>query len=160
VVQALESPTYDVEIFKWFRQLCGRVGLLPASHLVPGKFIKTAEHPIVQGGFGDVWEGRYGDKRVAIKALRIYKEGDVQKTRKVTHPAFLIPLTPPANYHHQVFCKEVVMWRKISHPNIVPFLGLSEALVPLCMVSEWMPNGNVQDYVAKNPEISRVQLVC
>jgi hypothetical protein len=87
-VQALQSPTHDVVIFKRFRQLCGRVGLLPASHVIQEKFIKTAEHPIAHGGFGDVWEGRYGDKRVAIKALRIYKEGDVQKVRKVTDPAF------------------------------------------------------------------------
>ena len=27
------------------------------------------------------------------------------------------------------------------------------------MVSEWMPNGNVRDYVRKNPETSRLQLV-
>jgi len=51
------------------------------------------------------------------------------------------------------------MWRRISHPNIVPFLGVSESHAPLCMVSEWMPNGNVRDYVGKNPETSRLQLV-
>jgi len=52
------------------------------------------------------------------------------------------------------------MWKRISHPNIVPFLGVSEAPAPLCMVSEWMSNGNVRDYVEKNPEASRLQLVC
>jgi len=52
------------------------------------------------------------------------------------------------------------MWRRVSHPNIVPFLGVSEAPAPLSMVSEWMPNGNVRNYVSKNPKISRLQLVC
>ena len=52
------------------------------------------------------------------------------------------------------------MWKRISHPNIVPFLGVSEALAPLSMVSEWMSNGNVRDYVGKKPETSRLQLVC
>jgi len=52
-----------------------------------------------------------------------------------------------------------VIWRRISHPNVVPFIGVSEAPAPLSMVSEWMPNGNVRDYVVKNPEISRLQLV-
>jgi len=52
------------------------------------------------------------------------------------------------------------MWRRLSHPNIVPFLGVSEAPAPLSMVSEWMPNGNVRGYIAKNPETSRLQLVC
>ena len=96
---------------------------------------------------------------MAIKALRVYKEEDVQKVKKVTHPAFPIPLTPVANHRNQVFCKEVLMWRRVSHPNIVPFLGVSEAPAPLSMVSEWMPNGNVRDYVGKNPETSRLQLV-
>ena len=72
----------------------------------------------------------------------------------------LMPLTPAVNYHHQVFYGEVVVWKRISHHNIVPFFGVSEAYAPLSMVSEWMPNGNVRDYVRNNPERSRLQLVC
>ena len=72
----------------------------------------------------------------------------------------MIPLAPAVNYHHQVFCGEVLVWKRISHHNIVPFFGVSEAHVPLSMVSEWMPNGNVRDYVRNNPERSRLQLVC
>ena len=67
---------------------------------------------------------------------------------------------PTVNYRHQVFCEEVVVWKRISHPNIVPFLGISGAHTPLSMVSEWMPNGNVRDYVGENPETSRLHLVC
>ena len=52
------------------------------------------------------------------------------------------------------------MWKRVSHPSIVPFLGVSEAPAPISMVSEWMPNGNVRDYVGKNPGASRLQLVC
>ena len=146
-------------IFKRFRQLCGQTGLLPTSHIIPGQVIQTTEHPVASGGFGDVWEGIYIDKRVAMKALRMYKENDVQKVKKVTHPVLLISLITIANYRHQMFCKEVVLWKRISHPNIVPFLGVSEGPAPLCMVSEWMSNGNVRDYVGKNPETSRLQLV-
>ena len=145
-------------IFKQFRQLCGRVGLLPASHIIPKGLIQTTEYPIASGGFGDIWEGIYDEKRVAIKALRVYKEDDIRKVRKVSHPAFPIPI-PLVDCHYQVFCKEAVIWRRISHPNIVPFIGVSEAPIPLCMISEWMLNGHVRDYAQKNPEISRLQLV-
>jgi hypothetical protein len=72
-----------VKIFKKFRQLCGRAGLLPASHVIPSSFIKTTEHPVAFGAFGDVWEGIHDGKRVAIKALRIYKRDDVRKVAKV-----------------------------------------------------------------------------
>ncbi|KAF9643599.1 kinase-like protein [Thelephora ganbajun] len=138
--KALTAPQHDMKIFKKFRQLCGRTGLLPASHIIPEGLTQTTENPVASGGFGDVWEGIYNDKRVAIKALRVYMVDNVRKVRKV-------------------FCKEVVIWRRISHPNIVPFLGVSEAPAPLSMVSEWMPNGNVREYVRKNPGTSRLQLL-
>ena len=146
-------------IFKRFRQLCGQMGLLPTSHIIPGEVIRTTVHPVASGGSGDVWEGICNGKRVAMKALRVYRGDDVQKVKKVPHPVLLISLTTIANYRHQMFCKEVVMWKRISHPNIVPFLGVSEAPAPLCMISEWMSNGNVRDYVGKNPETSRLRLV-
>jgi len=79
-----------VKLFKKFRQLCGQAGLLPLSHIIPKKLIQTSEVAVASGGYGDVWEGIYNDKRVAIKALRIYKVDDVRKVAKVTHPAFPI----------------------------------------------------------------------
>ena len=158
-MQVLAVPDHDVRIFKKFRQLCGRAGQLPASHIIPDGCIKTTEYPIASGTFGDVWEGKYNDKRVAIKALRAYQGDNVRKLRKVIRSIILMTFTAFANNHHQAFCKEVAMWKRIFHPNIVPFLGVSEGPAPISMVSEWMPNGNVREYVAKNPEVSRLQLV-
>ena len=155
--QALQAPTCDVTIFKRVRQLCGWTGLLPNSHIIPEKLIQTTEYPVASGTYGDVWEGIYDDKRVAIKTLRVYQEHDVRKVKKVL--TFLILLDTRADDRYQLFCKEVVMWRRISHPNVVPFLGVLETPTPLCMVSEWMPNGNVRDYVRRDPEASRLQLV-
>ena len=156
--QALQATTCDVVTLKRVRQFCGWTGFLPTSHTIPEGLIRTTEDPVAGGGFSDVWEGIYDDKRVAIKALRVYKGDDIRKVRKVSHPAFPIPILP-VDCHHQVFCKEVVIWRRISHPNIVPFLGVSEAPTPFCIVSEWMPNGDVRIYVRKNPAVSRLQLV-
>ena len=90
--QALQATTCDLVIFKRVRQLCGWTGLLPTSHTIPGKLIQTTEHPIACGGYADVWEGIYDDKRVVIKALRVYKNEDVQKIRKVIRHVFPIPL--------------------------------------------------------------------
>ena len=107
-----------------------------------------------------MWEGTHNDERVVIKSIRVYKHDDVKRAAKVSPPNFCdIPLATLADYHYKIFCKEAVMWRRISHPNIVPFLGVSATHTPLSMVSEWMPNGNVRDYVGKNPDTSRLQLV-
>ena len=63
----------------------------PMSHIIPERLIQTTAHPIGSGGFGDVWEGVYNDKRVVIKVLCAYEDENVQKVRKVIHPVFLIP---------------------------------------------------------------------
>ena len=44
---------------------------------------------MASGGFGDVWEGVYDDKPVAIKALRVYKPADVKKVAKASFPNFV-----------------------------------------------------------------------
>ena len=81
--QALQATSCDLVIFKRIWQLCGWLGLLPTSHAIPGRLIQTTEHPVTSGGFADVWEGIYNNKRVAIKAFRVYKDEDVQRVRKV-----------------------------------------------------------------------------
>ena len=91
VTQALQTTTHDVTIFKQFRQLCGRKGLLPTSHIIPEEYVRTTEYPVAYGGFSDVWEGIYKYKRVAIKAFRVYKGCDVRQVRKVPQMTLLIP---------------------------------------------------------------------
>ena len=161
MAQALQATKYDDAVSKRFQQLCGWVGLLPTSYTIPEKLVQqSAEQPVASGAFSDVWEGIRNGELVAVKALRIFKEDDIQKAKKVTRTMLPTPLTPTANYHLQVFCEEVATWRWVSHPNVVPFLGVSGVYAPLCVVSEWMPNGNVRDYIGKNPETSRLQLAC
>ena len=48
------------------------------------------------------------------------------------------------------------MWKRLRHPNIVPFLGVT--MDPFQFVSEWMPNGTVTEYVRKNPSVDRIAL--
>ena len=73
-----------MKIFKKFRQLCGRAGLLPDSHIIPGNILQMTEHPVTSGAFCDIWEGIHNGKRVAIKALRVYTHDDVEKAPKVS----------------------------------------------------------------------------
>ena len=49
------------------------------------------------------------------------------------------------------------MWKRFRHQNIVPFIGVTK--YPLQFVSEWMPNGTLKEYLAKNPGADRVRLV-
>ncbi|EIN09124.1 kinase-like protein, partial [Punctularia strigosozonata HHB-11173 SS5] len=56
------------------------------------------------------------------------------------------------------FCREAVFWKQLAHPNIVPFLGVSQSH-NLCIVSEWMAFGDVITYLQKFPRANRRQLV-
>lgn len=48
-----------------------------------------SKHPVASGGFSEVWEGIYNDKRVAIKTLHVSNSSNVQEIKKVAHLTFL-----------------------------------------------------------------------
>ena len=49
------------------------------------------------------------------------------------------------------------MWRHLTHPNIVPLLGIT--LEPLQLISTWIPGGELKDYIIGNPDTDRLALV-
>ena len=51
------------------------------------------------------------------------------------------------------------MWKRLDHPNVVPTLGVGLDIAELCMVSPWMPDGHLLQFLAKYPEASRVSIV-
>ena len=53
--------------------------------------------------------------------------------------------------------REAVVWKRLEHQNIVPFLGIT--LTPLQLISEWMPGGPLAEYIKKNPNADRLGLV-
>ena len=55
--------------------------------------------------------------------------------------------------------QEIVIWRRLSHPNVLPVLGVSPKLFPLCLITEWMIDGNIMDFTANHPEVNRLRLV-
>ena len=49
------------------------------------------------------------------------------------------------------------MWKRLTHPNIVPLLGVTST--PLQLISQWMTGGALTEYIKKNPIADRVVLV-
>ena len=50
-------------------------------------------------------------------------------------------------------------WKYISHPNVLPFLGISESLFWFSIITPWLPNGNIVQYTKNDPWVDRLQLV-
>ena len=59
----------------------------------------------------------------------------------------------------QIFYREVVVWKRLQHPNIVPFLGVPSVVPPFEIICEWMENGRITEYVRKHPDVNPVDLV-
>ena len=55
--------------------------------------------------------------------------------------------------------QEIIIWRRLSHPNVLAVMGVSPKLFPLCVITEWMVDGNITDFTAKHPEVNRLRLV-
>lgn len=51
------------------------------------------------------------------------------------------------------------MWSKAKHPNVHELMGLMMFQGHLGMVSLWMKNGNVHEYIEGHPDANRYQLV-
>ena len=108
-------------------------------------------------GFADVSKGEYLGSPVAIKRLRANREG--------YHRVFKVP---PIDSEHtrsttstQGLCREVIGWKRLTHPNILPLLGVFLVADSNCfdILTDWMPSGNLMRYAKSNPEANRLQLV-
>lgn len=112
----------------------------PRSCVLSGSISKDGCIAFASGGFMDVWKGRYEGNAVCIKAFRTYSDDSLSKIK-------------------QRLFEEILTWRKLEHRNVLPVLGITPELFTLCLVSEWMINGNIMDVVSGYPEVNRFRLL-
>ncbi|KAJ7578066.1 kinase-like domain-containing protein [Mycena floridula] len=93
-----------------------------------------------RGSFGDIWKGKFSGNLVAIKVMR-HSDSD----RRILL---------------QTFIGEAIVWRELSHPNVLAFHGIH--LWPsdgrMCLVSPWMEKGNLVSYLKENLDADRLLL--
>lgn len=120
------------------RNICGTHVILPASYCISSDLLKIEPMPFANGGFGDVFDGTLGGSPVCIKRLRVSSRG-----------------TPPKVI--TMFCQEVVMWKYLKHPSVLPLLGVT--IFPPQLISARMA-GDLLAYVVDNPDAERLLLLC
>ncbi|KAF9643888.1 kinase-like protein, partial [Thelephora ganbajun] len=60
----------------------------------------------------------------------------------------------------QRFCREVVTWRTLYHPNVLPLIGVTMTEKRLVIVSQWMDNGNVNEFLKRSDaNVDRLELL-
>ncbi|KAJ7785471.1 kinase-like domain-containing protein, partial [Mycena olivaceomarginata] len=124
------------------RRLSTNSSRLPPSYFIYDA-VKEGQNCAYGGGFSDIWRGRLNGTPVCLKVLR-----------------FNTSLTDQA-YQNLVrtFCREALYWGRLDHPNILPFLGVDDQMFApsFCLISPWMDNGNVINFLEKNPDFDRLK---
>jgi serine/threonine protein kinase len=69
---------------------------------------------------------------------------------------FQVPDTDTAP---QRFCREVMAWKTLRHPNILPLIGVVVSQTQFAMISDWMANGNINNFIKTHPDANRLELV-
>ncbi|KAJ7031220.1 kinase-like domain-containing protein, partial [Mycena alexandri] len=110
-------------------KLSGKCGLLPTSFAL--NHLEKVGEQVAGGGYGDVWRGRVGSQIVAVKSMRQFRDDDASASLKKLG-------------------REALIWRQLSHSNLLPFLGLYTLESRLSLVSPWMENGDLNSFL-KNP---------
>ena len=53
-----------------------------------------------------------------------------------------------------------MVWKGLHHPNVLPLLGVTINTNRFAIVSEWMRNGNINEFVKEHSKVNRLELVC
>jgi len=99
--------------------------------------------PASCGGYADVyrgvWKAGSAEKKVAIKALRLYHLHDEEQKKKII----------------KRLKRELRIWQRCEHDNILPLYGVTSHYGSLySMVCPWMEHGNINDYLKNyNPTL-------
>ncbi|KAI9202495.1 kinase-like domain-containing protein [Polychytrium aggregatum] len=105
----------------------------PESWRIPFNAVTNwSPNPIAGGGFGLVYRATYYGSDVAIKQLLCsYEEAAIAEFRR-----------------------EISVWHRLNHPNILPLLGACDTVEKPFMVSPFMKNGTLRNHVS-NPDAAR-----
>lgn len=116
-----------------------------------------------RGSYAVIYRGNSDKGPVALKLLNAHPNKS-HKSLEVLG-CFETPLLASTMHAHfiifsQRFKRESELWKRQSHTNILPFLGIHEdPRGNLYMVSPWQDHGSLNDFLREYPEENRVKLV-
>ncbi|KAJ3558847.1 hypothetical protein NP233_g11419 [Leucocoprinus birnbaumii] len=144
---ALDADGYDLPSDWYMRIITDLITLLllsrlaqvfnvfPASYELKG-IVCDLTKPLDEGGFGYVYKAVHKGQSVCVKAIRVYERQS-------------------SNRQLRALSKELVLWAHLFHVNVVPFYGvwiIGSSPSRIGIVSPWMENGNLCQYLENNTE--------
>jgi tRNA A-37 threonylcarbamoyl transferase component Bud32/uncharacterized cupredoxin-like copper-binding protein len=93
----------------------------------------SSAKPVGDGAFGVVYKGTYRGQDVAVKMLKMQDMPEEMLDE---------------------FDREVDLMNKLRHKNIVQFIGASKVVGRFALITEFVQNGNVSQYVMKASKVN------
>jgi hypothetical protein len=140
--------------------MCGRHALFPTSLKIELDDTQT-DGMLYRGGSSNVLKHIHQGQEVAVKTLRISASIDSQAITYVGCQECFVPyaIIDTLTITVQRFCKEFVLWNTLRHANVLPLIGVILTETEFTMVSEWMPDGNINQFVKEHQGVNRFGLV-
>ena len=123
---------------------------------------------------GFVRFSKHRSRTVRLRGLRRCVQGDPRRSKGLHQTSACVhsgwstkgregasPTPPPSlsprTNETQAFCREAIMWKHLTHPNIVSLLGVTPT--PFQLVSNWMSGGDLPEYIKNNSDADLLGLV-
>ncbi|KAF9007056.1 kinase-like domain-containing protein [Cyathus striatus] len=135
------NSEFKIPLLKTLLRLSKRTGLYPTTLVLKG--VKQGEEAVTPGHYGEIYKGKFGSQTVCLKIMKVYTTSQIDRLE-------------------QAFRKEALIWAHLVHPNLLPFYGiyrLDDSRGRLCLVSPWMDNGNITEYLNRHPWMYRFLLI-
>ncbi|KAF5323861.1 hypothetical protein D9611_008396 [Ephemerocybe angulata] len=148
ILDSESAPRHQGNWNQHLRILCLLLRLAKLSSLYPRSVLlegvtREGAHAITAGHFGEIWKGSFRGQSVCVKVLKVYQRGDINKLLKA-------------------FTREALLWNHMRHDNVLPFQGIhrlpGDEAGRIALISPWMENGNIGDYLARCPTPGRYAL--
>ncbi|KAL0069386.1 hypothetical protein AAF712_003409 [Marasmius tenuissimus] len=133
-----------------YRRKCMKclTALLNKHHILPSSLFvedvaQEGKFAVASGSFADIYKGTYRGRLVCLKVLRFHIQAEQHKKDKIA----------------EEFYKETLVWTQLSHPNVLPFHGVSTTLFPerFCLISPWMENGHIITFLERTPDHDKLK---
>ncbi|KAH8107749.1 kinase-like domain-containing protein, partial [Cristinia sonorae] len=96
--------------------------------------VERDTQPVHSGGFSTVYRGTWENRTVAVRQLHRF---NAQPEK--------------SDSFQESFSGELLKWRQLRHPNVLPFLGVDQQKCAprLAMISPWIKNGTAREMIEK-----------
>lgn len=136
------EPSVNGVCLRTLLRLGKTFNVFPSDILIKD-IIFEGSRAVAEGNYAEIWRGYYFSEEVAVKVNRVcIPSAAIRQRRSIW--------------------QEMLIWRQLCHPNILPLMGLyipNDSPSRLCLVSPWMENGNVHQYLTKYPCANRTELL-